>query len=140
MQNSLLIMITLVNFGQSYCKEDGNFDTKCMIIYLIFGESDSERGRGTLDTCVTGARPRPSWKTGSRINYHQSGDELLEYIITNMNNILPCTELTFIEMRIIHLKMCLTLGFSDFDFDFGFGLKPVVGELCLAAERGFVEN
>ena len=93
MQNSLLIRITLVNFGESYCKEDGNFDTKCritMILYFIFRESDSERGWGTLDTCVTGDRPGPSWKTGSRINYHQSGHELLEYIITNnMSNTIP---------------------------------------------------
>ena len=60
---------------------------------------------------MTGDGPGPSWKTGSRINYHQSGDELLEYIITNMNNTLPCTELSFMKMGIIHLKMCLTLGF-----------------------------
>ena len=49
---------------------------------------------GTFDTCVTGDRPGPSWKTGSRINYHQSGDELLEYIITNMSNTVPWTELS----------------------------------------------
>ena len=56
-------------------------------------ESDCERG-GTLDTCVTGDRPEPSLKTGSGINYHQSGDRLLEYIITNLNHTLPCTEMS----------------------------------------------
>ena len=51
------------------------------------------QGEGTLDTCVTVDRPGPSWKTGSRINYHQSEDRLLEYIITNLSksNIL-CTQ------------------------------------------------
>ena len=62
--------------------------------YISFLASQIRR-TGTFDTCVTGDRPGPSWKTGSRINYHQSGDELLEYIITNMSNTIPWTELSF---------------------------------------------
>ena len=95
MQNSLLIMITLVNFGQSYCKEDGNFDTKCMIIYLIFGESDSERGWGDFGHVRDGRQAGaivengvqnklPSiWGPASGIYYHQ---------YEHWNNTIPWTE------------------------------------------------
>ena len=91
--------------GQIFATSKCRTQSSTMVIFFIFTRIDSQPRShisflasqiprtGTFDTCVTGARPGPSWKTGSRINYHQSGDELLEYIITNMSNTIPWTEL-----------------------------------------------
>ena len=103
------IHLSFVNFGEKYCKEDGNFDTKCritMIIYFIFGESDSERGWGDFGHVRDGRQAGaivengvenklpPIWGPASGIYYHQYEQSY------SMNRTESC-----IKRRLIHLKI-----------------------------------